>query len=30
MPYDRLLNGKAEGLTPSQKKLLNYILANDE
>ncbi len=30
MPYARLLNNKAERLTPSQKKLLNYILANDE
>jgi DNA-binding MurR/RpiR family transcriptional regulator len=30
MSYDRLLNEKAESLTPSQKKLLNYILANDE
>lgn len=30
MPYARLLNNKAEHLTPSQKKLLNYILANDE
>jgi DNA-binding MurR/RpiR family transcriptional regulator len=28
--YSRLLNSKAESLTPSQKKLLNYILANDE
>jgi DNA-binding MurR/RpiR family transcriptional regulator len=30
MTYDRLLNEKAERLTPSQKKLLNYILSNDE
>ncbi|MBI5577723.1 MAG: MurR/RpiR family transcriptional regulator [Deltaproteobacteria bacterium] len=30
MTYNRLLNEKAERLTPSQKKLLNYILANDE
>lgn len=30
MPYAPLLNNKAERLTPSQKKLLNYILANDE
>jgi DNA-binding MurR/RpiR family transcriptional regulator len=30
MTYDRLLNEKAESLTPSQKKLLNYILSNDE
>jgi len=30
MTYGRLLNSKAESLTPSQKKLLNYILANDE
>jgi DNA-binding MurR/RpiR family transcriptional regulator len=30
MTYGRLLNKKAESLTPSQKKLLNYILANDE
>jgi len=30
MTYSRLLNSKAESLTPSQKKLLNYILANDE
>jgi DNA-binding MurR/RpiR family transcriptional regulator len=30
MSYDRMLNEKAESLTPSQKKLLNYILANDE
>lgn len=30
MTYDRLLNEKAERLTPSQTKLLNYILANDE
>jgi DNA-binding MurR/RpiR family transcriptional regulator len=30
MTYGRLLNSKAERLTPSQKKLLNYILANDE
>jgi DNA-binding MurR/RpiR family transcriptional regulator len=30
MSYDRLLNNRAESLTPSQKKLLNYILANDE
>jgi DNA-binding MurR/RpiR family transcriptional regulator len=30
MPYDRLLNNKADSLTPSQKKLLSYILANDE
>lgn len=30
MTYDRLLNEKAENLTPSQKKLLNYILSNDE
>ena len=30
MTYDRLLNNKAESLTPSQKKLLNYILVNDE
>lgn len=30
MTYDRLLNEKAENLTPSQKKLLNYILTNDE
>lgn len=30
MIYDRLLNSKAESLTPSQKRLLNYILANDE
>jgi DNA-binding MurR/RpiR family transcriptional regulator len=30
MTYGRLLNEKAESLTPSQKKLLNYILANDE
>jgi DNA-binding MurR/RpiR family transcriptional regulator len=30
MTYERLLNNKAERLTPSQKKLLNYVLANDE
>lgn len=30
MTYDRLLNEKTENLTPSQKKLLNYILSNDE
>jgi DNA-binding MurR/RpiR family transcriptional regulator len=30
MTYARLLNEKAASLTPSQKKLLNYILANDE
>lgn len=30
MTYSRLLNSKAESLTPSQKKLLDYILANDE
>lgn len=30
MTYARLMNEKAERLTPSQKKLLNYILANDE
>jgi DNA-binding MurR/RpiR family transcriptional regulator len=30
MTYARLLNEKAGSLTPSQKKLLNYILANDE
>jgi DNA-binding MarR family transcriptional regulator len=30
MPYARLLNKRADHLTPSQKKLLNYILANDE
>jgi DNA-binding MurR/RpiR family transcriptional regulator len=30
MPYGRLLNNKADSLTPSQKKLLSYILANDE
>lgn len=30
MTYGRLLNEKAQSLTPSQKKLLNYILANDE
>jgi DNA-binding MurR/RpiR family transcriptional regulator len=30
MTYDRLLNKKADSLTPSQKKLLNYILSNDE
>jgi DNA-binding MurR/RpiR family transcriptional regulator len=30
MTYGRLLNSKAESLTPSQKKLLDYILANDE
>jgi DNA-binding MurR/RpiR family transcriptional regulator len=30
MTYDRLLNEKTESLTPSQKKLLNYILSNDE
>jgi DNA-binding MurR/RpiR family transcriptional regulator len=30
MTYGRLLNSKAERLTPSQKKLLDYILANDE
>jgi DNA-binding MurR/RpiR family transcriptional regulator len=30
MTYDRLLNEKADSLPPSQKKLLNYILSNDE
>jgi len=30
MTYARLLNEKAESLTPSQKKVLNFILANDE
>ena len=30
MTYGRLLNEKTESLTPSQKKLLNYILSNDE
>jgi DNA-binding MurR/RpiR family transcriptional regulator len=30
MTYSRLLNSKAASLTPSQEKLLNYILANDE
>ena len=30
MTYGRLLNSKAESLTRSQKKLLNYILANDD
>lgn len=30
MPYDRLLNQKAEQLTPAQRKLLDYILSNDE
>ena len=30
MTYNRLLNEKADSLTPSQKKLLNYILSNDE
>jgi DNA-binding MurR/RpiR family transcriptional regulator len=30
MTYARLLNEKSESLTPAQKKLLNYILANDE
>jgi DNA-binding MurR/RpiR family transcriptional regulator len=30
MPYEHLLNLKAESLTPSQRKLLTYILANDE
>lgn len=30
MTYSSLLNQRSESLTPSQKKLLTYILANDE
>jgi DNA-binding MurR/RpiR family transcriptional regulator len=30
MPYEKLLSNKAGSLTPSQRKLLDFILANDE
>ena len=30
MPYDALINQKAGNLTPSQRKLLDFILEHDE